>query len=73
MISERTPPTPTVISCSRLDLSNYSCAPNLEICAASGHQRGCPDSSDTSVFAVSTVSSTGRYKPVRSEPSWELL
>ncbi|KAG8257793.1 hypothetical protein J6590_041867 [Homalodisca vitripennis] len=43
---------------SRLDLSNYPfpCFPDL---------------SDESVFAVPCVSSTGRYKTARREPSWE--
>ncbi|KAG8290610.1 hypothetical protein J6590_079247 [Homalodisca vitripennis] len=35
---------------------------NLDIC-------GCPDLSDTPVFAVPSVGPTGRYKPDRSESS----
>ncbi|KAG8247707.1 hypothetical protein J6590_055653 [Homalodisca vitripennis] len=60
---ESTPPTPTVISRSRLDLSNCLCPPeslNLRLMI------------DTPVFAVPTVGSTGGYKPAKSEPSWEL-
>ncbi|KAG8274017.1 hypothetical protein J6590_008143 [Homalodisca vitripennis] len=56
------PTTPTVISRSTLELSNYPCAPE------SRHFRH-PYLSDKSVFAVPSVGST-RYKPARTEPSW---
>ncbi|KAG8276897.1 hypothetical protein J6590_054613 [Homalodisca vitripennis] len=55
---ERTPPTPTIIYHSRLDLSNYPCAQEFRHCV-------------THCFAVPTVGSTVRYKPARSEPSGE--
>ncbi|KAG8268352.1 hypothetical protein J6590_027513 [Homalodisca vitripennis] len=60
-LREQTPPTPIIFPRSRLDLSNYPCAPEF---------RHLWLVTDTSAFAVRTVGSTGKYKPARSEPSW---
>ncbi|KAG8305218.1 hypothetical protein J6590_074410 [Homalodisca vitripennis] len=64
-LRERTPPTTTVISCSRLDLSNYPCTPE------SPHLLCVMCRSWTSIrLPRFKIGSTGRYKPSRSNPCW---
>ncbi|KAG8333982.1 hypothetical protein J6590_099422 [Homalodisca vitripennis] len=71
-LTGRTLPTSTVISRSRLDLSNYPCTPQISVFAVSDVQLlRVAQIKMTLVFTVPTVGSTGRYKPARSEPSVE--
>ncbi|KAG8249225.1 hypothetical protein J6590_024266 [Homalodisca vitripennis] len=68
-------PTPTAISRSTIDLSNYPCTQNLDICADSDVP--LLDIHKVALIKVThrlllcpVVCSTERYKPARSDPCW---